>query len=114
MLKNPFRLAMNVSTSSKPSNSKICRKTSIFTMRAPPRLIARRNATYRGIFPTPAILANLRGDVHNDFMESGDAGEPTPVFFEFLDFAFAVSRANDEPVIVGAIRLPIVTPQGPG
>jgi hypothetical protein len=33
-------------------------KKSILTMRAPPRLIARRNATYRGIFPTPAILSS--------------------------------------------------------
>ena len=29
-------------------------------------------------------------------MKSGNAGEPATVFFEFLDFAFAIRSADDE------------------
>jgi hypothetical protein len=41
-------LAMNVSTSVSPSDSKISRSLSIFTVR-PPTFMARRKAMYRGI-----------------------------------------------------------------
>src|SRR6202011_5780089 len=53
-------------------------------------------------------------DVDDNSVEAGDAGEPTPVSFEFLDFAFAVGGADDECVIVGAVRFPIETPKHPG
>jgi len=79
---------------------------------------------------TPAILASMikrrldfvailqarvsRTHMHDNFMEAGDAGERTTVFFPFLDCAFAVSRPDDERVIVRAIGLPFITPERPG
>ena len=52
--------------------------------------------------------------MHDDLVKTGDAGVRIAVFFPFLDFAFAIGRTDHEGVIVGRVRLPIKTPEGPG
>ena len=51
--------------------------------------------------------------MHDNFMKSGDAGEPTAVFFKFLHVAFAVSGADDKRVIPHCIRRPFSFPKLP-
>ena len=46
-------------------------------------------------------------------MKSGDAGEPTAVFFKFLHVAFAVGGANDEGVITRCGGRPFRLPKRP-
>jgi hypothetical protein len=60
------------------------------------------------------MISILRGYVNGDLVKAGNAGEPAAVFFEFLDFAFAVGGADDEGVIVRTAGFPIVTPKDPG
>src|SRR5207244_11850171 len=58
-------------------------------------------------------LETSRGDMDDDLVKAGDAGEPTAVFFKFLHVAFAVGGADDEDVVRCCIRRPFRLPKRP-